>query len=29
VARLAERFDVRVEVRPAEPGASTVHVVTS
>ncbi len=29
VARLAERFEVRVEVRPSEPGASTVHVTTS
>ena len=29
VARLAERFEVRVEVRPAGPGASTVHVTTS
>lgn len=28
VARLSERFDVRVEVRPREPGASTVHVTT-
>lgn len=32
VARLSERFDVRVEVRPSvhgEPGASTVHVTTT
>ncbi|MBX7194566.1 MAG: nuclease SbcCD subunit C [Sandaracinaceae bacterium] len=29
VARLAERFEVRVEVRPVEPGASTVHVTTA
>jgi exonuclease SbcC len=29
VARLAERFEVRVEVRPVEPGTSTIHVTTS
>ena len=29
VARLSERFEVRVEVRPSAPGASTVHVTTT
>ncbi|MBN8612956.1 MAG: hypothetical protein J0L92_20360, partial [Deltaproteobacteria bacterium] len=29
VARLSERFEVRVEVRPSEPGASTVSVTTT